>query len=122
MENSIDKHVEDILAKVHGKEESPEMDLQTLELAKIIVQKLLDPAHLESLSLISGEQVEDITNAYLLNEYFQLEEIDNYITNYLSLKRSTAGFMVHQLTKLGTIQTFDEPSQKSGFFGSLFRR
>jgi len=122
METTVDKHVEDILTKVHGKEESPEMDLQTLELAKIIVQKLFDPANLHSLSLLSSEQVEDITNAYLLNEYFQLPEIDNYIENYLSLKRSTAGFMVHQLTKLGTIQTFEEPAQNKGFLSSVFRR
>lgn len=121
-EQQIEQKLESILHQVHGTDTNQELDIQTLELAKIIVMELLNDHNLDSLSLISQAQIEDITNARLLNEYFQLDEIDNYIYNYLSLKRSSGGFMVGQLTKLGTIQTFEEQNNSKGFLSSVFRR
>ncbi len=84
--------------------------------------ELLNSDNIKSLSLLSQDQIEDITNAYLLNEYYQIDDIEQYITNYLTLKRSTNGFLVDKITNLAINNQEPIQPDNQGFLSRVFRR
>lgn len=121
--NEINENIKSLLESVHNNDDNSSMeDMKSLELAKIIVKELLNRENVKSLSLLNQEQIEDITNAYLLNDYYQIPDIEKYILNFLTLKRSTSGFMIEKITSLtNNSQTEDEFGKKS-FLNRVFRR
>lgn len=121
-EEEVNNNIKTLLENVHdNKEDSKIDDLKTLELAKIIVQELLNENNVKSLSLLNQEQIEDITNAYLLNDYYQIPDIDKYILNFLTLKRSTNAYLIDKISSLATNSNEDNEVQKS-FLSRVFRR
>lgn len=121
-EEEVNNNIKALLENVHdNKEDSKIDDLKTLELAKIIVQELLNENNVKSLSLLNQEQIEDITNAYLLNDYYQIPDIDKYILNFLTLKRSTNAYLIDKISSLATNSNEDNEVQKS-FLSRVFRR
>ena len=122
-ENEINNNIKELLNEVHDKPDNNNNieDLKTLELAKIIVKELLNDDNVKSLSLLNSEQIEDITNAYLLNDYYQIEDIDRYISNFLTLKRSTNGYLIDKISSLSTNSDVNEMDNKS-FLHRVFKR
>lgn len=124
--DEINDNVKSLLSKVHGltDENNDKQDIEALdklELAKIIVTELLSVSNIKSLSLLNQEQIEDITNAYLLNEYYQISDIETYIQNYLLLKRSTSGYLIDKITSLTANNSIESEDQKS-LMSRVFRR
>ncbi len=124
-ESDVNENIRSLLQSAHeeqaGSNDKIE-DVKALELAKIIVMELLNSDNIKSLSLLSQDQIEDITNAYLLNEYYQIDDIEQYITNYLTLKRSTNGFLVDKITNLAINNQEMVPQENQGFLSRVFRR
>lgn len=120
----INENVKKLLESVHDKDSdnSNLEDMKTLELAKIIVKELLNGDNVKSLSLLNQEQIEDITNAYLLNSYYQISDIDNYIDNFLTLKRSTSGYLIDKISNLATNTNAEDDLSKKSFLNRVFRR
>lgn len=124
-ESDINENIKSLLQSVHDEQGgSPDKieDVKALELAKIIVMELLNSDNIKSLSLLNQDQIEDITNAYLLNEYYRIDDIDMYINNYLTLKRSTNGFLVDKITNLCINNQEMQPQENQGFLSRVFRR
>jgi len=124
-ESDINENIKSLLQSAHeeqGGTNDKIEDVKALELAKIIVMELLDTGNIKSLSLLSQDQIEDITNAYLLNEYYQIPDIEKYIVNYLTLKRSTNGFLVDKITNLCVNNQEPMQQDNQGFLSRVFRR
>lgn len=125
-EKEISENVKSLLEAVHNKDSTNNDNsietLDKLELAKIIVTELLAGHNIKSLSLLNQEQIEDITNAYLLNEYYQIDDIEQYILNYLTLKRSTSGYLIDKLTSMSMNNNDNEDIQQQNLFSRVFRR
>lgn len=123
-EKEISDNVKSLLEAVHNKDSNTNENIDTLdklELAKIIVTELLAGHNIKSLSLLNQEQIEDITNAYLLNEYYQINDIEQYILNYLTLKRSTSGYLIDKLTSM-SMNNDNEDVQQQNLFSRVFKR
>ena len=118
----INENIKTLLENVHDNDNSNIDDMKTLELAKIIVKELLKEDNIKSLSLLNQEQIEDITNAYLLNDYYQIPEIEKYINNFLTLKRSTSGYLIDKISSLATNSQVDDEFSKKSFLNRVFRR
>lgn len=119
----INENIKSLLETVHDKDNNSSIeDMKTLELAKIIVKELLNDDNVKSLSLLNQEQIEDITNAYLLNDYYQIPDIEKYISNFLTLKRSTSGFLIEKISSLATNSQVDDEFNKKSFLNRVFRR
>ena len=119
----INENIKSLLESVHDKDENSNIeDMKSLELAKIIVKELLNNDNVKSLSLLNQEQIEDITNAYLLNDYYQIPDIEKYINNYLTLKRSTSGYLIDKISSLATNGQIDDDLNKKSFLNRVFRR
>ena len=121
------KDISDIINQVHPPEnnQSNTNDLEyqkSLELAKIIVQEILNKDNISSLSFLKPEHVNDIVQAKLLNNYYDIPEIDQYILNYLELKRSENGQLIRLLVKLGMNNNIEENENKDGFFSRILKR
>lgn len=123
-DNEINENIKSLLNDVHKKDNSEDNieDLKSLELAKIIVRELLSVDNVKSLSILNQEQIEDITNAYLLNTYYQIPDIDKYILDFLTLKRSTSGYLIDKISSLSTNQGFEGEMQKQSLINRVFRR
>lgn len=96
--------------------------MKNLELAKIIIQKTLDKENLDSLTFINNEQIQDIVNARLLNVYYNIPEIDSYITDFLELKRSNDGVLIKLFTKMAMFNNENEETNNKGFFSRVLKR
>jgi len=121
--DEINNNIKDMLDSVHDKNTNTEVeDLKTLELAKIIVKELLKHDNIKSLSILNQEQVEDITNAYLLNEYYQIYDIENYIDNFLTLKRSSGGYLIDKISSLATNNQVEDDNGHQNFLNRIFKR
>lgn len=95
--------------------------LKNLELAKIIVKEMLDGKNIKSLSNINKNQVNDIVNALLLNTYYQIPEINEYVFNFLTLKRSQEGLLLKTFEKI--VMNRDAiGNEHSGFFDRILKR
>ncbi len=124
-ESDVNENIRSLLQSAHEEQATTNdkiEDVKALELAKIIVMELLNSDNIKSLSLLSQDQIEDITNAYLLNEYYQIDDIEQYITNYLTLKRSTNGFLVDKITNLAINNQEPIQPDNQGFLSRVFRR
>lgn len=123
-ENEINENIKSLLNEVHNKDENDDgmEDIKSLELAKIIVMELLSLDNVKSLSLLNQEQIEDITNAFLLNDYYNIPDIEKYILNFLTLKRSTSGYLIDKLSSLSTNTGLDDEMHKQSLFNRVFRR
>ena len=124
-ESDINENIKSLLQSAHEEQSTTNdkiEDVKALELAKIIVMELLNTDNIKSLSLLSQDQIEDITNAYLLNEYYQIDDIEQYIVNYLTLKRSTNGFLVDKITNLCINSQEPTQQENQGFLSRVFRR
>lgn len=95
--------------------------LKALEIGKIIVQESLKLENLQSLTFINPEQIDDIVKARLLNAYYNIPEIDNYITDYLQLKRSENGQLMKLYVKMVMFNN-EQNEEKKGFFSRILKR
>ena len=122
--NEINDNIQNMLENVHNKSNNNEIDdLKTLELAKIIVKELLNvDKNVKSLSILNQEQIEDITNAYLLNSYYKIPDIDEYVKNFLELKRSTGGYLIDKISSLSTNSNEFEQDGHKSFLNRVFKR
>ena len=96
--------------------------LKALEIAKIIVQETLKEKNIKSLSFLNPEQVDDIVKANLLNTYFQIPEIDNYIKDFLELKRSQDGQLIKLFTKMAMFNNESDEINKKSLFQRILKR
>lgn len=97
--------------------------MKQLEIAKIIVEKTLNNKNLKSLTFINNEQVDDIVKAKLLNVYYNIPEINDYIDNFLQLKRSSNdGTLIRLFTKMAMFNNESEDVGKKGFFQRILKR
>lgn len=98
--------------------------LKGLELAKIILKEFLDDKNLFSLSFLDNEQIDDIANAKILNTYYDIPEIDEYIDNILKLFRSNNGQAFRLLVKMVMFNHTDDDLKfgKRGFFERILKR
>ena len=96
--------------------------LKALEIAKIIVQETLNHKNLNSLSLINMEQVDDIVKAKLLNNYYQIPEIDEYINNFLQLKRSQEGQLIKLFVKMTMFNNQNDENNNKNIFQRILKR
>ena len=97
-------------------------NLKALEVAKIIIDKTLKKENIKSLSFLNVEQVDDIVKARLLNNYFNIPEIDNYINDFLELKRSQDGQLIKLFVKMIMFNNPDNEPDKKGFFQRILKR
>ena len=95
--------------------------LKALEIGKIIVQESLNLDNLKSLTFINPDQIDDIIKARLLNAYYNIPEIDDYITNYLQLKRSEGGQLMKLYVKMVMFNN-EQNDEKKGFFSKILKR
>ena len=95
--------------------------LKTLEIAKIIVQETLKTDNIQSLSFLNNDQIDDIVKARLLNTYYNIPEIDDYISNFLQLKRSQEGQLIRLFTKMVMFNN-EVDENKKGFFSRILKR
>ena len=95
--------------------------LKALEIGKIIVQESLKLENLQSLTFINPEQIDDIVKARLLNAYYNIPEIDSYITDYLQLKRSENGQLMKLYVKMVMFNN-EQNEEKKGFFSRILKR
>ena len=96
--------------------------LKALEIAKIIVQETLKEKNIKSLSFLNAEQVDDIVKAKLLNTYYQIPEIDNYINNFLELKRSQDGQLIRLFVKMVMYNNESDEINKKSLFQRILKR
>lgn len=96
--------------------------LKALEIAKIIVQETLKDKNLKSLSFLNNEQVDDIVKAKLLNEYYQIPEIEDYINNFLQLKRSQDGQLIKLFSKMAMFNNMNESDNNKNIFQRILKR
>jgi hypothetical protein len=96
--------------------------LKALEIAKIIVQETLKEKNIKSLSFLNAEQVDDIVKAKLLNTYYQIPEIDNYINDFLELKRSQDGQLIRLFVKMVMYNNESDEINKKSLFQKILKR
>jgi hypothetical protein len=96
--------------------------LKALEIAKIIVQETLKEKNIKSLSFLNAEQVDDIVKAKLLNTYYQIPEIDNYINDFLELKRSQDGQLIRLFVKMVMYNNESDEINKKSLFQRILKR
>ena len=96
--------------------------LKALEIAKIIVKETLNPLNIQSLSFLELEQIDDIVKARLLNSYYNIPEINDYIDNYLQLKRSHDGQLLKLFIKMVMFNNEIDDNNKKGFFSRILKR
>ena len=97
--------------------------LKVLEVAKIIINETLKEKNIKSLSFLNAEQVDDIVKARLLNNYYCIPEIDNYINDFLQLKRSESGQLINLFVKMIMYNNNQENDiNKKGFFSRILKR
>lgn len=97
--------------------------MKQLEIAKIIVEKTLNDENLKSLTFLNNEQVDDIVKARLLNVYYNIPEIDQYIKDYLELKRSSNdGTLIRLFTKMAMFNNESDEVGQKGFFNRILKR
>ena len=97
--------------------------MKQLEIAKIIVEKTLNNQHLKSLTFLNNEQVDDIVKARLLNVYYNIPEIEQYIGDYMELKRSSNdGTLIRLFTKMAMFNNESDEIGKKGFFQRILKR
>ena len=96
--------------------------LKALEIAKIIVQETLKKDNLKSLSFLNVEQVDDIVKAKLLNTYYNIPEIDEYINNFLELKRSQDGQLIRLFIKMVMFNNDTDDIKNKSFFQRILKR
>lgn len=97
--------------------------MKQLEIAKIIVEKTLNNENLKSLTFLNNEQVDDIVKAKLLNVYYNIPEIDQYIQDYLQLKRSSNdGTLIRLFTKMAMFNNESDEVGQKGFFSRILKR
>ena len=124
--------ISDIIESVNQKENNNKSDnnnnstdnleyLKSLEIAKIIVQETLKKDNIQSLSFLNNEQIDDIVKARLLNTYYNIPEIDNYINDFLQLKRSQEGQLIKLFVKMVMFNN-QEDENKKGFFSRILKR
>jgi len=97
-------------------------NLKALEVAKIIISETLKEKNIKSLSFLNPEQIDDIVKARLLNNYFNIPEIDNYITDFLELKRSQDGQLMKLFVKMTIFNNQDDEINKKSFFQRILKR
>ena len=97
-------------------------NLKALEVAKIIINETLKEKNIKSLSFLNVEQIDDIVKARLLNNYFNIPEIDNYITDFLELKRSQDGQLMKLFVKMTIFNNQDDEINKKSFFQRILKR
>ena len=95
--------------------------LKALEIGKIIVQESLNLDNLKSLTFINPDQIDDIVKARLLNSYYNIPEIDNFISDYLQLKRSENGQLMKLYVKMVMFNN-EQNEEKKGFFSRILKR
>ena len=95
--------------------------LKALEIGKIIVQESLNLDNLQSLTFINPDQIDDIVKARLLNAYYNIPEIDNFISDYLQLKRSENGQLMKLYVKMVMFNN-EQNEEKKGFFSRILKR
>ena len=95
--------------------------LKALEIGKIIVQESLNLDNIKSLTFINPEQIDDIVKARLLNAYYNIPEIDGYISDYLQLKRSENGQLMKLFVKMVMFNN-EQNEEKKGFFSRILKR
>lgn len=119
-----EKNISDLVKSVSSPQNIHSNDdtLKNLELAKIIVKEILNPNHLDSLSSISNIQVTDFTNAKLLNTYYRIPEIDEYIDNFLSYKRSENALLLRTFERMIMNNQDETLMGKKGFFDRILKR
>ena len=111
--------------KVDNSENTNNLNLESLkalEIAKIIVQETLKSENIKSLSFLNPEQVDDIVKARLLNNYYQISEIDNYISDFLELKRSQDGQLIKLFVKMVMFNNQSEEDNKKNLFQRILKR
>ena len=96
--------------------------LKALEIAKIIVQETLKEKNIKSLSFLNAEQVDDIVKAKLLNTYYQIPEINNYINDFLELKRSQEGQLIRLFVKMVMYNNESDEINKKSLFQRILKR
>lgn len=96
--------------------------LKALEIAKIIVQETLKEKNIKSLSFLNAEQVDDIVKAKLLNTYYQIPEINDYINNFLELKRSQDGQLIRLFVKMVMFNNESDEINKKSLFQRILKR
>jgi hypothetical protein len=96
--------------------------LKALEIAKIIVQETLKKDNLKSLSFLNVEQVDDIVKAKLLNTYYNIPEINEYINNFLELKRSQDGQLIRLFIKMVMFNNDTDDVKNKNFFQRILKR
>ena len=96
--------------------------LKALEIAKIIVHETLEKKNIKSLSFLNTDQIDDIVKARLLNNYFNIPEIDNYINDFLQLKRSQEGQLLKLFVKMIMFNNQENDISKKGFFQRILKR
>ena len=95
--------------------------MQKLEIGKIIVQETLKNDNIQSLSFLNNDQIDDIVKARLLNTYYNIPEINDYINDFLELKRSQEGQLIKLFTKMVMFNNqIDE--DKKGLFSRILKR
>jgi len=97
-------------------------NLKALEVAKIIINETLKEKNIKSLSFLNVEQIDDIVKARLLNNYFNIPEIDNYIMDFLELKRSQEGQLIKLFVKMTIFNNQDDEINKKSFFQKILKR
>ena len=97
-------------------------NLKALEVAKIIINETLKEKNIKSLSFLNVEQIDDIVKARLLNNYFNIPEIDNYIVDFLELKRSQDGQLMKLFVKMTIFNNQDDEINKKSFFQRVLKR
>lgn len=97
--------------------------LKALEIGKIIVQETLKLDNVKSLSYLNPEQIDDITKAKLLNSFYDIPEINEYINNFLQLKRSENGQLIRLFSDMAKFNhdNNNDYNQK-GFFSRILKR
>ena len=111
--------------KVDNSENTNNLNLESLkalEIAKIIVQETLKSENIKSLSFLNPEQVDDIVKARLLNNYYRIPEIDNYINDFLELKRSQDGQLIKLFVKMVMFNNQSEEDNKKNLFQRILKR
>lgn len=125
--------IENVIDSIHKKNESNNNQpvnndnieqLVKLELGKIIVEKSLDIKNIQSLTFLYDEHIDDILNAKILNTYFKVDEIDDYISDFMQLKRSEDGKLLKLYSQMAMFVKNDEGDifNKRGFFDKILKR
>ena len=119
--------IESVNQKENGNNQNNNIEnleaLKALEIGKIIVQETLKPDNVKSLTFLNPEQIDDITKAKLLNSFYNISEIDNYINDFVELKRSENGQLIRLFSQMAMFNhDNDERYNQKGFFSRILKR